>query len=206
LRLAILLLLTACGRYAFDPREDAAPADMAVSMIETGCSDGSREGFDIVQFPTIAGCNATWSGTPSMRDPAIGAPCGNDLGACATPADACAPGWHICADNGDPVELSSRVSAADCYNVPGAFVAAIQHCADCINTCTMPSDCQYATSYGCSPTAGTCTEPVCCGITCDTGNLCLLGVFGSPGSHDAVTDHPCGALDSTGQSGVLCCQ
>src|SRR5262245_32454074 len=77
--------------------QQGQPGDPAV----VGCADGQREAFvDVGSHPRIAGCIASWDGAKSLRASQTGARCGDDQGPCAAPADACAPGWRICASNG----------------------------------------------------------------------------------------------------------
>ncbi len=64
-----------------------------------GCADGQREAFvDRATYPRIAGCLASWPGAMSLRAGRASKACGDDApgGGCASPADACAPGWHVC--------------------------------------------------------------------------------------------------------------
>ena len=208
--------MTGCGRYAFDEREDVAfdaavKTDALVSMNADGCSDGTREAFgDTAQFHSIAGCAATWPGTPSLRTAPTGSACGNDGSMCPVPADACAAGWHVCATDGDPTDLSSRITGEECLAAGGAtagsFVAASSHCSDCGGSCMLEQHCVYDVVRECLATpAGPCIEPLCCGPSCDVGNLCQLGFFATP-THMGATGYPCGALPASSQTGVLCCQ
>jgi hypothetical protein len=198
-----LSVATACGRLSFDPLIDAVFA-VADSSSPAGCADGTREAFtDLVAFPTIAGCAATWNGLADLRAPATGSVCGNDGASCIRAADACATGWHICGDAGDPSELASRVTAAQCGAVVGAFAVAMQHC-------SMRVPCGYTTPYGCVATVQDCAEPVCCGTQCATGNACKDGVFvGATTVAGLIANgsgNTCGALDSSHATGVLCCR
>ena len=176
-----------------------------------GCSDGEREGFiDIARFPTIAACSATWNGSLGLRDPRTGGACGDELGPCLAPVDACAPGWHVCADNGQLTDITSRVSAADCGDAGGTpvgeFVAAAQHCESCAGSCTTgESACTYATIYGCTPSSATCNEPMCCGTDCYTSQNCKGGGYPAPDTKVGAPNQPCGALPGDSQTGVLCC-
>lgn len=174
------------------------PGDPAV----VGCADGQREGFvDSAAFPTIAGCIGQWEGTTSLRAPRSGAACGDDLGACATPADACAPGWRVCGDGGALADVQ-RVDASQCEQAGGGrFVAAMSHC-------ETQDGCAYDTSatadYACYEN-GWCSEPVCCGADCATG-ACPSGVWADK-THIAIgTDHGCGAMVASRARGVLCCR
>src|SRR4051794_28436870 len=105
---ACMVMLAGCGRIHFDPlADDARTGDALVGAI--GCGDGQREAFvDRVRFPTIAGCAATWAGQIDLRAARTGATCGDDIAMCAAASDACAIGWHLCMNNGDPADLTSR--------------------------------------------------------------------------------------------------
>ena len=100
------MAIAGCGRLGFDAVPDTgAPADVAAAA-EIGCADGTCEGFvDEVAFPHIASYAATWTGELDLRAPRTGSACGGALQPCASPADACATGWHVCATSGDVSEL-----------------------------------------------------------------------------------------------------
>jgi hypothetical protein len=199
-----------CGRAHFDRREDAIAPPGDVLVGEVGCADGAREGFvDQQRFPTIAGCAATWLGQRNLRAPRTGVPCGDDSAACGMPVDACAIGWHVCADQGDPIDLTARVTVTECDDAgaaAGSFVGASGHCSGCANSCTaVEIDCTYAMPLPCMNTFGACAEPVCCGVACSRDNTCRGGFFPSPGTKMALTTSSCGSLAAMNQTGVLCC-
>lgn len=207
---AIVALSCGCGRIDFAAMHAVPPDDARADAFvdPVGCSDGEREGFvDQIAFPRIAGCAATWSGTPSLRAPTLPMPCGDDLGACAAPAAACAIGWHLCGTSGDPAELTSRITAAQCLDAGGApgtsFIAAMDHCAACDDGCIASSECHYAATYGCATTTY-CAEAVCCGTMCGGMNMCRDGIYGM-NTHTNRSN--CGASlgSSADQTGVLCC-
>jgi hypothetical protein len=220
--IAGLCAVAGCGRVNFEmrtetgddartsdaPFADGAP-DAYVDLI--GCSDGQREGFvDTTTYPTIAGCVATWNGSPSLRVAPTGVSCGDDVGSCAVPADACAPGWHVCMRSGDPTDLSSRIDEVQCGAGGGAgasemFVAASSHCTTCDNACSLPSDCTYVLPLGCpgGPAGTLCAQPICCGQACSGANNCRTGVF--PTTTLANAQNSCGELAASTQTGVLCC-
>lgn len=179
------------------PTDDASP-DAAPNL--SGCADGQREAFmDLVKFPAIAGCAARWAGSPSMRTPATGAACGDDLGACAVPASACATGWHLCGASGAIAELAA-VNVDDCHAAaPGRFIAAISHCANNVDTCV------YDSTLPCYD-SGWCSEPVCCGAGCSQGAGCMDGVWAAGTRISADDSIGCGALPSATDLGVLCCR
>jgi hypothetical protein len=155
----------ACGRAHFEPRDDAPRVPPGDALGAVGCADDQREGFvDRQRFPTIAGCAATWTGQRNLRAPRADVPCGDDLGACVTPVDACAIGWHICADQGDPIDLTSRATVDECDDaggVTGSFVGAAGHCSGCMNMCQAgEAECVYGVPIPCLTTFGPCAEPV----------------------------------------------
>lgn len=159
-----------------------------------GCSDGVRDAFlDQTTFPGIAGCKAAFSRQPMLK-PKTGTPCGNDLNtACATPADACAAGWHVC---GAPPygtdDLTQRVSAEQCQQQPSRFAAALpidirQH-----------ASCDFCDD-GSTPDNG---GVACCGTDClrasDVRCTPIARSFGT------VSCGMMEILDAT-TAGVLCC-
>lgn len=176
------------------------PGDPAV----VGCADGRREALlDSDGHPDIAGCLAQWTGIASLRAPATGVPCGDGIGPCNAPADACAPGWHPCASSGSVDELR-RISGAEClYPGGGRFLAAMSACLG-----QGPAVCDYATEptdrYPCLDD-GACADAVCCGTQCwNTG--CTDAVW--PGLTFApLTFFPaCGATVASPTDGLLCCR
>jgi hypothetical protein len=193
------------------------PSDVSVTMIDdivvthgpvgppavVGCADGRREGFiDADRFPRIAGCLATWTGEPTLRAPATGAACGDGLGACSAPADACAPGWHMCGTSGDPKELTSNTSSEQClYAGGGYFASAMSHCLGPSGECNYADD--PGESYACLPSSW-CSEPVCCGSRCASTGLCRDGVW--PGATHIGSGEGCGRFAAPPASGVLCCR
>jgi hypothetical protein len=181
-----------------DAGSDGAPTlDAPVNI--SGCADGEREAFpSLTTHPAIAGCGATWADTADLRAARTNTPCGDDLGTCGAPADACQIGWHICGTAGDPAELSSRATESECAGAGGAdaaYVAAMSHCTE------VP--CVYDLPLPCT-TSGNCSEPVCCGDGCRTDQGCLEAVY----TVTAITDtvNGCGNLPSSLVTGVLCCQ
>ena len=195
-----------CGvddRERFDARDDAsvvAPRD-APDLI--GCADGTREAYvDLATYPAIAGCTATWAGMMDMRAPRTGSACGNDLGACAAPADACAPGWHLCASDGTDTDLLV-LTGDQCDDEPGSFIAASSHCTPPGGSCTIPMTLFVCPS---SPTELDCSQPICCGTACDTSNTCQDSVWPGQTHENAMDGASCGTTLATTQDGVLCCR
>jgi hypothetical protein len=168
-----------------------------------GCADGQREAFvDATAFPKIAGCLASWDGGKSMRAPQTGKACGDDLGPCAVPQDACAAGWHTCGASGSVAELR-QVSGQQCEQAGGGrFSAAISHC-------KTQDGCNYdmsaSASYECYP-EGWCSESVCCGADCGEFGSCTGGVWDNDTHIAQGTDQGCGNIQSNRAGGVLCCK
>ncbi len=167
-----------------------------------GCADGQREAFvDLAESPNVAGCIGEWGDVADLRAAPTGRACGDDLGPCAVPADACASGWHVCGATGAIGEVEA-IGAERCEQAGGGkFVAAISHCAT-------QDGCNYADphagNYQCFKD-GWCSEAVCCGTACGTG-VCPSGVW--PGhTHIAIgTDQGCGAIRASRARGILCCR
>lgn len=194
-----------------DVRTDGPPSDSTEPPTSdgpvnlTGCSDGEREGFkNDVDFPTIAGCEASWSGPKDMRAAATGQACGDDANQlCAQPADACAAGWSVCGRAGMPDQITSRTNAADCFSAggadAGAFASAMSHC-----SAFMP-ECVYDTPFACAPNDG-CSESICCGPACSADIGCPDGLFPGTTRVAGNFESGCGALDPSLATGVLCCK
>lgn len=186
------------------PRIDSPPPPDALDLV--GCADGAREAFtSLAMFPTVAGCAASWNAALSMRAAATGQACGDDLQLCAAPADACAPGWHLCGTNGQPTELTARMTEADCTTagaspIPDArFAAALSHCSSyAAGVCgyDVPRDCAVDSS---------CAEPVCCGAGCRTDAGCLAGAFAAQGIAGTLFNG-CASMLAVDVTGVLCCR
>ena len=216
----LLLILTACGRVGFSsappPPDDAAvladalldAAGDAPREEDVGCADGEREAFrDAAAFPAIAGCAASWAGDLSLRAAGSGTACGNSIGPCTAPRDACAVGWSICGDEGreaaqlaavlpDPLACRNEGSATD------RFVAAVSHCAMYVEPV-----CSYDAPFGCFDDLG-CAEPVCCGAGCTGLEICQSGVYPDATLVPTVDDFTkgCGGFPGDLVTGVLCCQ
>jgi hypothetical protein len=168
-----------------------------------GCADGTREAFhDVASFGAVAGCGASWSGEASLRAPRAGGACGDTLGPCAVPADACARGWHVCGASGSVDEVR-RIGADACERAGGGrYSAAISHC-------VTQDGCSYddtaAARYACFP-EGWCSEPVCCGNDCGDFGACTSGVWPERTHIAQGTDQGCGRTSSVRAGGVLCCR
>ncbi len=214
--------LIGCGRVGFTPAATSdAPVDAtrfdappdAANLI--GCADGTREGFvDAVEFPAIAGCAASWDGTPSLRAPGTGGSCGYSVDAagtrtseakCQAPRDACATGWHICGETtlGEWLESGGRrglgdLSESDCADAGDA--TATDRRFAIANSHAKPNDttCEYVTRNE----AALCTDvffgsqPICCGLACTDFAGCFQAVPGwtytaTLATNDGSTDASC---------------
>ncbi len=98
--------------------------------VKNGCADGTRESFvDISQYTNIAGCAAAWDGKIDVHDSRTLFPCGNDLGKCKYPKDACDSNWHVCgvwSNGGNQMSISN--TDGGCASMPKAFVAGALCC------------------------------------------------------------------------------
>jgi hypothetical protein len=188
-RLALTLVIAAgCGRVGFN-----------VDTI--GCADDTREAFvDVATAPGIAGCAATWPAAMSLRMPRTGAACGNTLGPCAAPADACGLGWHLCGVSGDISEIQVVGPSACLGAGTGRFVAAASH--DLQN----PPPCLYASAaqWPCVVLSGGGAEPICCGTQCILPQ-CPDGVWPGQTYSTSQPSNGCGNFNPDSADGVLCC-
>lgn len=195
---AIVSFALGCGRLHFDPI-DGTTRDVNTE-IDIGCADGEREGYsDVTGFPTIAACGATWTGALDMRTATSGSGCGDDLGPCAAPGDACAVGWHLCGSSGDVTELLV-IDGATCRSIPGRYAAAVSECLTFTGPCTYPA----TGAWGCT-TAGICGQPVCCGAGCHQ-SACADGIWPGNTFEPVNLGTTCGALSAADVDGVLCCK
>jgi hypothetical protein len=176
------------------------PGDPSV----VGCADGTREAFlDQGTYPKVAGCMATWADAADMRAAPSGVACGDRIGACDVPADACASGWHVCGAAGAVSELRS-FSPLECTNAGnGMFISAISHCASQSLTCTY--DDSASATYACYA-SGWCSEAVCCGSDCTRVGLCPDGVWAGLTHITPSQSNGCGATVAPADGGVLCCR
>ncbi len=227
-----LLLQAACvcgpgpnvGGYDEPGAKDPPRSLQGIKFIESekadpaivGCADGQREGFaDITRHRRVAGCLATWEGTKSLRDKPTNKPCGDDVkadskdakasagaGVCTVPADACAPGWHVCGNNGKNDDLKSHTTFKACNKEagPGKFVAAISH-GQTEELC--PPAPVADTVFPCMD-SGYCAEPVCCGDNCQFGK-CRDGVWKGQTRISLGKAEGCGSVTSERNGGVMCC-
>jgi len=160
---------------------------------ETGCSDKTREGFyDVLAFPDIAGCAAVWP-LASLRAASTQTPCGNSVGPCSVPADACARGWHVCGNAASgPADVTARVTSGECNYAPGRWAIALGD-----------FSCEVCDSV---PAAGA----VCCGASCVQQNRdCLWpGMTAWFGTVNGVLNACSGTVNPqlSLNVGVLCCR
>lgn len=163
-----------------------------------GCADGTREAFhDAARHPDRAGCVAAWDGPADLRARPTGAACGDGLGPCKVPADACAAGWHVCGTSGELAELQA-FDPVVCSHTAGDFLGASSTCAG-DDACADPP----ASGLPCAG-EGARARAFCCGseyLCTDMVEGCAL----SPRAlvHGAVT---CAGATSNPGRGVLCCR
>ncbi len=220
----LVLSLAACGGPSSNNKAkkvdknakiaDDAPQSLAeVTFTESprggdpavvGCADGQREGFaDLAKFPSIAGCLGVWDGEMTLRKGKTGKACGDDLDTCGSPSDVCAPGWHLCARDGNYKDLSERVSAQECKEGagPGKFVAGISHVLKKKECAEAPGP---NTRYPCLD-EGFGAEPVCCGDMCDLGK-CKDSVWPEATPISVGKAQGCASVTSDRNGGVMCCK
>ncbi len=207
--LPLLLTLASCRPESFHHDATVVRIDAAVDAAidagvdPIGCSDGQREGLaDIAADPTIAACAASWSVALDLRATATGVACGDDLGSCAVPADACSPGWHVCGSSGDITELDA-ITGDTCAALAGSYVAAISHCSTDTPACKYPNNGAWQCVAG---TDVDCTQPACCGAGCDASNTCNNGIWPGETRENAPDGKVCANTLGTTQDGVLCCR
>jgi hypothetical protein len=155
----------------------------------TGCSDGDREAFlDGSSFPAIAGCAANWPES-ALDAPKSGVACGNSLGECLVPADACDRGWHVCGvPPYGPTDVSAKITADQCAAQSGEFAMAVGDIA-------------------CAP-CSTASGAACCGSLCiQQGGSCVFpsrtAWFGVIDGHVNLCSD---IIAAYAHQGVLCCR
>ena len=176
-------------------QSDGQEIDAVKSSI--GCADGERE--ELAGELQIAGCAASWTDARNLRTAPSGSACGDDLGPCVQAADACAPGWHICASTGDVAELL-EINGDQCIALVGRYIAAADHCATSAG-CVYPTAGQWPCSSGVN---AACIQPICCGTSCDVTTGCASGVW--PGATRAATLLGAGCGNVLAATGVMCCR
>jgi len=193
-----------CGDTCVDPKQSAncgrCDNTCRVGAVceqkdcrEVGCSDGTREAFaDSKTFPTIAGCAATWPAASMRAVRQIGS-CGNSLGGCRVPVDACAAGWHVCGDApSGPADMTSRVTEQACNSEKGRFAAALGD-----HSC---NDCGSGDGHG----------AVCCGDGCvmQKGSCLWPSRTGWFGIVNGFSNYCASAVNPIASQniGVLCCK
>jgi hypothetical protein len=184
-------------------------APPAAFALDTGCSDGKREGFtDLATYPDVAGCGGGWTipgispfaprTAPSCPDlspddtgsPACQRRAGDDSrnpeGTDCNAADLCAAGWHVCFDAEEVAAVAPDgcTGAAAPDGPPQLFLT-------------------RQSSTGCGQCAsGTGEGPECNSATCASGcvqtELTSNDVFGC-GNYGATPKKSCGVLDRFSQ-------
>lgn len=193
------------------PAPTPAPSPGPPAVV--GCADGECDAF-CTASSTVHGCSATWAGSADLRAGATGKPCGGSLGPCATPADACAPGWALCLSNAsqpglDLAGFRAGMSAATCAGGDvRRYAAAMSHAIPAWSNLP-PAPCPAAPlpaqgDNGCAAD-GWGAEPVCCGGGCSLPS-CPNSVW-VDGTHIHVDmAEGCGAVSTDYVDGVLCCK
>jgi len=91
------------------------PPGLSGSPLQTGCSDGTREGFrDFGAWQNIAGCAGAFTQPGVIGSPTLLPACelqagdssGNPSGAGCNAADLCAQHWHLCRSAADVADHS----------------------------------------------------------------------------------------------------
>ncbi len=199
------------GGYDDGGGEDPPKSLQGIKFVESdkgdptvvGCADGQREGFgDVTKHRRIAGCLASWEGSKSLRDKPTGKACGDDGGVCEVPADACAPGWHVCGHEGKNRDLKTHTTWRACAEEagPGKFVAAMSH-GQTDELCPPPPT--PSTIFPCMD-SGLCSEPICCGEDCQQGK-CKDAIWRGKTYISLGKAEGCGSVTSERNGGVLCC-
>lgn len=192
--------LGTCLGSAPDAGADGGVVDAgALTGIEAGCADGTREGFtDVLRLPNVAACAGAWAG--ELTDAANDALCG--------------AGWHIC-DHAD-TELR-QVSYVQATAFPGCFAYRASN--DFADGCE-PLDCRppptamnqddiAGVGRGCALLSGVSVAPA--SVPASSPGACLMdkGVIDaqccSVSDPAKMAPRPAGCLQR-GETGVVCCR
>jgi iron(II)-dependent oxidoreductase len=174
----------------------------------SGCADGTCDAF--CQHADVQGCAASLTSPVSMRAPATGKACGGELGPCAAPADACAPGWKICLSDFTNPSLSAdgfraRLTADQCASEDGGkYIAAMSHGnpawappgGSCPTTPNSGDNNCQSTGWG--------SEAICCGSSCVLAGCANDLWTGKTLIYDDQK-HGCGNVFGV-SDGFLCCK
>ena len=190
---------------------------------ETGCSDGSREGYlDAQVYPDIAACGGAWTipgianfapafapACPSLavndtRTPACDRQAGDDSanpsGTNCNAEDICAEGWHICLGVND-LKAATPTPTTGCSGAvpPGsgplwfATRQATNGCGQCADGTSVASSCN----------SSACTSG-CLNTQSTTNDVYGCGNIGAPGSCGGLgmtwTGNLCNSISSAGFS------
>jgi hypothetical protein len=109
---------------------EAPPDTPPDASTESGCADGTREGFvDVIVFQALAGCQGAWTiaGLRPVPAPQCELRAGNDganrPGTGCTASDLCAPGWAPCATHLDVHLRIADRACSDATTTAGVFFA-----------------------------------------------------------------------------------
>ena len=146
----------------------------------------------------------------------LGKPCGDKIGSCDAPADACAKGWEPCLSNATVPSskfaldaFRAAISPNDCHKADPtrAFVTAMSH-ADKKYEDLPPKPCPpnpLNVDNGCIADDWG-SEPVCCGGGCQQP-ICPNDVWmGGTYIKESTQNGGCGSLEPNVIDGVLCCK
>ena len=174
---------------------------------ESGCADGTREGFvGEASYPAVAACSGGFSqpGTRLATAPLCDHDAGNDAddpsGMGCAAADLCAPGWAICADGG----ALERRTAGSCGDALGGasdlfFAARATGPGSALCGPTGSNDVFGCGDLGQAANAASCA-PLERFLTSSTGGLTGWDLGGSSVSEALNVTKP-----NAEQGGVLCC-
>jgi hypothetical protein len=205
----VMALVSGCGRVGFgaisDASEDAGDvvAD-APDPVQSGCSDGTNDGYRSPNPSRIVGCQGGWA-IAGIRTGAVvacvatGNSSTNPDGTGCAAANLCAQGWHICAD---PQEVGLHITdAASCSALvdDGGFYATQTH-SQGVGTCESIGSNDI---FGCG--VGSTVNPSCEPLDASSNNDCTA----------LSSDWDCGTdvfneaefvTKAGGGGGVLCCK
>jgi hypothetical protein len=190
---------------------------------ESGCSDGQREGFtDLNAYPCIAACAASWT-VPGVvgKTKTCNGQSGNNFNITRNPtarcsvADACAPGWHVCASSS---EVASRLRGGSCSDAGQGFYVSQQSGGGCGMCAIGTRNCSVGTcDSNCMMNQNTRNDIFGCGsngINPDA-SCSPLNKFGNDGCSSLPNNWRCTAgfseadnviKTNTQGGGVLCCK
>jgi hypothetical protein len=199
---------------------------MCRPLLQTGCADGTREGFrELDAFPEIAACNGAWS-VPGLLDttaPTCARDAGNDGGhpggSSCSAADVCAEGWHVCQNSGDVAKhLPVGKTCSDGALSDASFYATAQPGAGDPGYCTAtPADMNDVLGCGNPFAQGSTFGLICSPLNAFIGNGCSSlnaeakqpipnWKCGAGDNGDAYLERALITKDKSPNGGVMCCK